>query len=104
MNNPKPRFRLRFRLCPKETGLRATGAGPRGWYLMRGDRRVGSVSAIRGGCRGPVTGWYWVAREDTIGIPLRNTSNTPSATPEAAKAACLAYVRECLNKIDKESR
>lgn len=96
MNNPKPRFRLRFRLCPKETA-------PRGWYLMCGDRRVGSVSAILGGCRGPVTGWYWVAREDTIGILLRNTSNTPSATPEAAKAACMAYVRECLNKIDKEN-
>lgn len=96
--------RLRFRLCPEETGLRAIGAGPRGWDLMYGDQRIGCVSALGGGWRGPVTGWYWVASEAAIGVPHRNTCNTPSATPEEAKAACTAYVRECLNKkIDKET-
>jgi hypothetical protein len=51
-----------------------------------------------------LTGWYWVASEASIGIPYRNTCYTPSTTPEEAKAACMAYVRECLSKFDKENR
>jgi hypothetical protein len=97
MTTPKPR--LRFRLCPKETGLRAIGAGPRGWDLLYGDLCIGGVSPIGGGWGGPVTGWYWVASEASVGVPWCNTCHTPSATPEEAKAACMAYVRECLSKF-----
>lgn len=81
---------LRWRKKPRPSGL-AGMVAPDAHELRLGDVRVATASELRQG------GWYWVARADELGIPLRNASGTPVATAGEAKAAAMAYVKECLS-------
>jgi hypothetical protein len=80
--------KLRWKLQPRETGLRAVGARPRGSVLHDGEKRFAVVSPTDGG-------WYWVAGWSS-GIPHKNTWATPVDTVEEAKAQAMAYVKEHL--------
>ena len=81
--------RLRWKLEPRETGLRAVVAGPRSSWLTDGVTRFACVSSHgRSSAR-----WYWVAGWDSR-VPRKNTANEPPLSLEEAKAAALAYVRE----------
>lgn len=85
---------LRWKLHPRETGLRAVCAGPRGSDYHDGKKIYAKVQALGGGGRLTV-GWFWVAGWDS-GIPHKNTSRTPVATADEAKAQAMAYVKEHL--------
>ena len=85
--------RLSWRKQPNETGLAAVGQGPRGAILKVNGDDVANVYA-----HGRSGGWYYVARNNSGTIPLRNTCDKVVKDLEAAKAACEAYVRECLAK------
>lgn len=89
MNEKKPR--LRFKMQDKEKGLARVGAAPRGHDLYYGSKRVAVVSPLGGGWGGPLRGWYFFTYDNRL--PFRNTCGTPVATPEEAKADCMAYVR-----------
>lgn len=86
-------MRLRWKLKPKETGLRAIGAGHRSSWLHDGTKHYATVSALRQ--RHAVTGWFWVAGWGS-GVPHENTCNDPVPTAEEAKAQALAYVKQHL--------
>ena len=87
---------LRWKMEPRETGLRSIGAGPRGSILHdgSGDSLV-SVVPDGGGCRGPLIGWFWVCSQRDW-LPYANTYKTPVATADEAKAAAMAYVKKHL--------
>jgi hypothetical protein len=89
--------RLRWKKEPKETGLRAVGAGPRGFVYYDGEKQYASVYPLGGGLRGPVTGWYWVAGWDSD-VPHKNTCGNPCSTPEDAKKQAEKYVAEHLSR------
>ena len=80
----------RWKMNPRVTGLARVTAGPRGSKLYDNGKEVASISALGGGFRGPVTGWYWVCG---YGDALINTCNSPVATAEQAKADALAYYK-----------
>lgn len=85
-------FRLRWRRDPGETGLRAVGAGPRGFKLFDANgMQFASVNYTRSG-----GGWYyvvgWAARDLGL-VPHVNTADTPVSSPDEAKAQALAFVR-----------
>ncbi len=84
--------RLRWKKRPRETGLRAVGAGPRGSVLHDGEREYGWVSALGGDWRGPVRGWYFVCPHDSVG-EYANTCNDPAPDEETAKAQAMAFVK-----------
>jgi hypothetical protein len=90
MSEKKPR--LRWKRNPRETGLRAVGAGPRGWTLHDGQEEFACVNALGGDWSRPFSGWYWVAYSRP-GIALRNTCDSPIHDPEEAKAEAMAYVK-----------
>lgn len=85
--------RLRWKLHPKEKGLRAIMGGPRGSTLHDGVENFATVQAIERHCN---DGWFWYARNDKYGVPLTNTWNTPAATVDEAKAQAMAYVKQHL--------
>ena len=89
--------KLRWKLQPAETGLRAVGAGPRSSDLHDGEKQYAVVSPVGGGWRAPLTGWYWVAGWDS-GVPHMNTCDRPCKTVEEAKASAMAYVKAHLAK------
>lgn len=90
--------KLRWKLQPAETGLRAVGAGPRASDLHDGESEYATAYPIGGNWRGPLTGWYWAARNDEYGVPLVNNFHKPCATVEQAKAEAMAYVKAHLAK------
>jgi hypothetical protein len=77
---------LRWKMNPKETGLRRVGAGPRGHTLRDDGQPVLYVQSLGGGWRGPVTGWFWYGCGE-------NTAVAPWATAEEAKAAAGAFYK-----------
>ena len=88
--------RLRWKLEPRETGLRAVAAGPRSSWLTDGQTRYACVSALgRSAAR-----WYWVAGWGS-GVPHRNTASEAPLSLDEAKAAAMAYVREHLKRLEK---
>lgn len=89
--NIKPR--LRWKKDPRETGLAAIGAGPRGSKYHDGEKDYASVYALRKNYE--VVGWYWVAFES---VPYKNTSNEPCETEAEAKLAAAAYVKSNLGE------
>lgn len=81
---------MRWKKNPKETGLRAITAGPRGSTLRNAAGvRHATVTALRGG------GWYFVVGWESK-LPHINTCGTPVATEAEAKAAAMAYVKKHL--------
>lgn len=81
---------LRWKMEPKETGLRAVAASPRSHWLRDGENRLACVSALSRSA----DSWYFVAGWDGRDvIPHENTCATPAATIEEAKSLALAYVK-----------
>lgn len=89
---------LRWKKNAPKRGLAAVVAGPRGHTLNDGGEYFASVNALLNRDRtGPrYKGWYWVARNDARGVPLKNTCYEPCADEAEAKAAAMAYVKKCL--------
>lgn len=90
------RGRMRWKRDPRETGLAAVGASPRGWTYHDGVEEYAYVSPIGGGWRGPVSGWYWAAASYDERVAYKNTYNSPVATPDKAKRDAQEYVKKCL--------
>jgi hypothetical protein len=86
---------LRWKKNPRETGLRAVGASPRGSVLHDGTNEYASLNPHGGGWRAPLRGWYWVAFADTVG-EYRNTCNSPAPDEATAKAQEMVFVKEKL--------
>jgi len=84
-------MRLRWKKNPRETGLAAVGAAPRGSYYHDGDLKYASVSPIGGGWH-EFGGWYFVAGWDSD-IPHYNSCNTPCETEAEAKQMAQEYVK-----------
>lgn len=83
--------KLRWKKQPRETGLRAVGASPRGYDYHDG-QTVYAVVSPKGGGYTPLRGWYWVAGWGS-GVPHQNTCDEPCADVEEAKRQAEAYVR-----------
>ena len=61
-----------------------------------GLREAARVVRAVPGTGSPPVGWYWIARADEMGVPLKNTSQALVADLKTAKADCEVYVRKCL--------
>jgi hypothetical protein len=87
---------LHFRRVPREKGLAAICQGERGYYLFYGDEKVATVAVYQ-----LFSTYYWYARHDELGIPLKNTcvNGDLYASIDDAKAACRAYVNQCLVRM-----
>jgi hypothetical protein len=99
MNEPtKPKRKvLRWRRQPNESGLARVIQGERGWHLMYGDDRMGTVSRLDR--HNPSDGYYFYAGHTRLGVPSRNTaSDPPFPDADAAKAACREYVEAHLKR------
>lgn len=83
---------LRWKRQPSETGLRAVVQGPRGWHLYWGTKRIATVSVLYKGFSRETDGWYFVAREDDLKVPHRNTCGERGKPASVARADCVAYV------------
>lgn len=92
--------RLRWKKVPQETGLSAVARDPahRPSRLHDGTRRYATVYSHGYNVLSRSEGWYWVAIDQDVGVPYRNTCGSPVATEAEAKAAALEYVRTCLAK------
>lgn len=88
--------KLRWKKEPPVTGLASIGSGPRGSEFHDGEKLYAVVSAIGGGWRGGVKGWYFVAGWDGD-MPLKNTWSRPVATEAEAKLDAETYVRSHLS-------
>ena len=89
--------RFTWRREPRKPG-RSDWGHERGWQLWYKRQTVGAVYPryeYELG-NGRPSGWYWSSRNQTLGIPLRNTASEPVPTADEAKTACLAYVKEHL--------
>lgn len=81
--------RFTWKKNPRETGLRAVIAWPRGYKLRKGDVLYATVQpADRGGTR-----WFYVVGWDS-GLPRANTCDSPVDSPEEAKKLAMQYVRQ----------
>jgi hypothetical protein len=85
--------KLRWKMQPAETGLRAVGAAPRAHDLHDGEEIYATVSPNGGGWQRKQNGWHWYSR--VSGEPV-NTWAEPVATVEEAKAQAQAHVKEYL--------
>jgi hypothetical protein len=96
---------VRLSWSKEKRGYRV-GAGPLGATLKIDGAEVGNVSSLHVGGLSPVHdhgGWYWFCgSNDALGIAYRNTWTMPTADIDTAKAACEAYVRECLGLPEKK--
>lgn len=96
---------LRWRKNPRETGLRAVGAGPRGSCLfLDGETEyLASVNPFGGNWRGPLEGWYWVVpKDESKNLEYMNTCYDLCETEKQAKDEAKAYVQEALRKLKQE--
>jgi hypothetical protein len=87
---------LRWKNDPRPTGLRSVIAGPQGSTMRDGDDSYASTNFAAARYNDGISGWYWVARNEDEGIPLKNTCETLVADEATAKAEAMAYVRACL--------
>lgn len=87
---------LRWSRQPRETGLRAVGAGPRGWILWWGSTKLASVNVLFKGFSRDTDGWYFVARADELGIPLHNTCSVRGRPADDVRAECVEHVMTLL--------
>ena len=80
---------VRWKMNPKETGLRSVGAGPRGSNLHAEDGSIlMSTSSVGGGWRGPIEGWYW------YGMGMNTCRQPLYATEADARVAARLYYDE----------
>lgn len=99
-------MRLTWKRQPRETGLRAVGAAPRGAILSVDGQQAGTVNALSAGVGSfRWKGWYWVAGWDCRDrVPQYNSCDTPTDSLEDAKGACEAYVRRALGLPPKKQQ
>jgi hypothetical protein len=81
-------MRLRWKKHPKETGLRAIAAGPRGSDYTDGVEQYATVYAHSFWHTGK-HGWYWVSAF----AEYRNTCNEPPTDEATAKQQAQEYVK-----------
>lgn len=96
--------RVTLKLQPRKTGLASVGAGPQGYDIKVNGRRVGSVSPLGGHLGTPVRGWYFVASDEKLGIPYRNTCGEVGVPLEDVKKSAVAYVKQCLAAAEQGER
>lgn len=95
-NTKPPGYRLRWRKNARWTGLAGIGQGPLGFKLFDANgNQFASVNALRRG------GWYyvigWTGRDLGL-VPHVNTSDTPCASADEAKAEALRLVKHFLSE------
>mgnify|MGYP001591236308 CR=1 FL=1 len=90
---------LRWRKDPRETGLRAVVAGPRGSGLYDGIIKYATVNAM--GRYSGKEGWYYVCGWNS-GVPHFNSCDKLCADEATAKAEAMAYVRKHLDAPQKK--
>lgn len=93
---------LRWKRIPRPLGLAGVIAGPQGSKLRDGETEYASTSFISKRYGHKVEGWYWVARNNDAGVSLQNTCDKPVPDEATAKAAAMAYVRECLKRTQEK--
>jgi hypothetical protein len=91
---------LRWKKNPRPSGLYGVIAGPQGSKLRDGGIEYANTRCLSRSSERK--GWYWVARNDEAGVPLKNTCYEPVPDEAAAKAAAMAYVKSCI-KAQAES-
>ena len=96
-------MRLRWKKMPRETGINAGGAWPRGSFLWDGKTEYATVYASGGDWRGPLRGWYWVIPSGSPGGWV-NTCQDLSKTEKEAKDAAMAHVKKALAHREKEAK
>lgn len=97
-------MRLTWSREPREKGLAAVCQGERGWHLKADGKMIGTVRPHYKGFSREKIGYYWYARSDELGIPVRNTAGIKHyATPEEAKEACKKYVLDCIGSAARAS-
>lgn len=98
---------LRWRKNPRETGLRAVGAGPRGSALYLDgnyDDWIASINADGGTWMGPFKGWYWVApSNEKLGIQHYNSYPEIFETEKEAKDKAMAYVKNAMKEKNEQT-
>jgi hypothetical protein len=87
---------MRWKRKPRPTGLAGVVAGPQGSSLREDGIEYASTGFISKRHGHAVEGWYWVARNDGAGVPLKNTCGNPVTDESTAKAAAMAYVKACI--------
>ena len=92
-----PRFSWRWEARPSLTH------GYHGSFVLRHGTFDNLASVLiaseRSGAVVALVGWYWVTCEaPDLGIKSRGGRHNAVGTSDEAKAAALAYVRECLEK------
>lgn len=98
-------MRVTWRKEPHSLGLASVCEGPRGFILKVDGEDVGYVHAHRKGLSFDYSGWYWVARSDSHGVPLMNSviEDKIYRDIEDAKRDCRAYVVSMLARAEKQS-
>lgn len=92
--------RMIWRRCPESRGLYGMmHNSSRGWELRRGTERIANV----GQCRDE--GYFWSA-PSRAEWAVRNTAGEGRffATPEDAKADCIAWVRVMMEKAKEAEK
>jgi len=78
-----------------ERGLARVCQGPRGFEIRIKGERVGHAMWGRNFGQAYGSGyWFWYAGSERYSVPRKNASDEPFETAEAARDACLAYVRK----------
>lgn len=97
-NEKQPAPRLRWKKNEALTGLSAIGARPQGSRLHDGIKEYANTCATYYLPKKRAWGWYWVARCDEAGVPLKNTCIQLVPTEDDAKKAAMEYVKACMAK------
>ena len=69
--------------------------------LFYAGEHAGSVRPLSYGLERRKLGYFWYAGSDKLGVPYHNTSSTPVAEIDEAKAQCRAYVQRFLDATGK---
>jgi hypothetical protein len=97
MSTTKKTVTLRWKREPLQRGLAGVCQGPRGWGLFWGPNDLASVRVLyKSGFGREQDGWYFVARNDSLGVDIRNTCGERGLPPDVVREACAAYVLEAL--------
>ena len=88
-------MRLTWSKQPSERGLAGVCQSPRGRICKVDGEEVARVVSNTVGFH-VYRGWFWVARNNSGSIPLRNTYDAAVQTIEEAMIDAEQYVRECL--------
>jgi hypothetical protein len=87
---------LRWKKDPRPTGLAGVIDRSRGSTLRDGDGEYAWVNFVSARRNAGESGWYWVASNAPMGVPLKNTHETLLPDEPTAKAEAMAYVKACL--------